>query len=977
MEQNNLSENKISVCINALNIEKSFWDSLIQFLQKTKLDVEFNCLVTAKSEDKSILDWVQKGKILITETTNGNSLNQEFSKMVSQASGANTVLLYFVPLNLGNFLQSIQSNKKQLAEGALFLGSQNIQTKGSKEKIPFGIKFKASLLRIFTKIQISDPQSGVIAAKTKTLNNYLENVLATGNSYLQTLNLIASSDIQTFDLSIPQEKKNTLSFGTIFTSIFTLRFHYFVKDALWQFKNKQNNWADGNHPIYRFAFFAVFLFVFFSMPIISQDFGSTWDEKAHNDYSQLAYNYLTTFGSDTMALAEPTSSADYIRQAYRYYGEQMNTVAAFSYNWLGTGIYETRHFVNSIYGLIGIIFTALIAFELAGWRAALMAMLFMYFNPGWLGHSMNNPTDIPFATGFAFAGYFLIKVMRSLPKPKFRDLLWLSVGIGIGIASRVGAFLLVAYLGLFLGVNWLDKFRNKEIKPVRLILPYAKILLLVAILGYIFGILIWPYALDNPFQHPFQAFAKASENAFYTNNVELFDGKRMYMITGAPWYYVFKFMGMGNPLYLVGGLILSILLAIPLSKKIGIGQLGMLLFMILFPILYAEYSNINYYNGWRHYLFILPFAIPLASSVYDYLFTLKKPIAIGSALILTVLFLKPTIWIVQNHPNEYVYFNELTGGLKGAYGNYETDYYSNSCREAAEWIAKQHPKDTLVIGINNETTTASYWAHQINPRLNFVWTRETEEQKLGWDYLILTTRTFSKNELQNGSFPPKGTVYTVEAEGVPLAAVIKRENWSMPRGYASLDKQDFDSAVYYFKDAVEYAPMDEETWRMLGFSLINKSKMDSAELVLKKAIEIYPENFTAYNNLGLVYFNKKEFKKATEAFAKSTEYKENVTESWYYSALAYLNLGDYTNAIKQLEMAVKHNANIPEVYYYLAKSYDATGNLQKAADNYQLALGINQNFTQAWAELAQVFNKLNKPEYAKECMDRYRALGGQ
>jgi tetratricopeptide (TPR) repeat protein len=316
------------------------------------------------------------------------------------------------------------------------------------------------------------------------------------------------------------------------------------------------------------------------------------------------------------------------------------------------------------------------------------------------------------------------------------------------------------------------------------------------------------------------------------------------------------------------------------------------------------------------------------------------------------------------------------GGLAGAYGEYETDYYSNSCREAAEWIAKQHPTDTLVVAINNETTTASYWAHQINPRLQFVWTRETEEQKQKWDYLILTTRTFSKNELQNGSFPPKGTVYTVTADGIPLAAVVKRENYYMPMGYDALDKAQYDSSVYYFKQAVSYAPKDEEAWRMLGFSLINTGSFDSAEIMLKKAIAIYPENFTAHGNLGLVYFNKKEFLKATESFNTSTKYKENVSESWYYSALAYLNLNDYNNAIKNLEMAKRHNISIPEAYYYLAKAYNVTGNLQKASDNYQLALGINQNMKEAWGELADVFNKLNQPEYAKQCMERYRALGG-
>jgi hypothetical protein len=32
---------------------------------------------------------------------------------------------------------------------------------------------------------------------------------------------------------------------------------------------------------------------------------------------------------------------------------------------------------------------------------------------------------------------------------------------------------------------------------------------------------------------------------------------------------------------------------------------------------------------------------------------------------------------------------------------------------------------------------------------------------------------------------------------------------------------------------------------------------------------------------------------------------------------------------------------------------------------------------QAWGELANVFSKMGNKEYANQCMERYRALGGQ
>lgn len=49
----------------------------------------------------------------------------------------------------------------------------------------------------------------------------------------------------------------------------------------------------------------------------------------------------------------------------------------------------------------------------------------------------------------------------------------------------------------------------------------------------------------------------------------------------------------------------------------------------------------------------------------------------------------PLIWSFKNHPNEYCYFNEMEGGINGAYGNFETDYWMNSTRESSQWLREQ------------------------------------------------------------------------------------------------------------------------------------------------------------------------------------------------------------------------------------------------------------------------------------------------
>jgi hypothetical protein len=57
----------------------------------------------------------------------------------------------------------------------------------------------------------------------------------------------------------------------------------------------------------------------------------------------------------------------------------------------------------------------------------------------------------------------------------------------------------------------------------------------------------------------------------------------------------------------------------------------------------------------------------------------------GRALVAAVVVaccLDLAVTMHRLHPHEYVYFNRLIGGLGGAQGNYDTDYYGNTFKEA-------------------------------------------------------------------------------------------------------------------------------------------------------------------------------------------------------------------------------------------------------------------------------------------------------
>lgn len=726
------------------------------------------------------------------------------------------------------------------------------------------------------------------------------------------------------------------------------------------FRSKQKDW-------WRTAFYIISVLALFALPLLSQQFGMTWDEKRHNEYSKLSLNYFMSGGEDTTCL-QPNIPT----QEFRYYGEHMNVIAAFLNEYvLPLGEYETRHLLNAIYAFFAMLFAALIAKELAGWRAGTIAWLSIVLSPVFFAHGMNNPTDIPFATGFAIAIYYLFKISRSLPSPKWSHVFMAAVGVGVAVGSRVGGVLLYAYAGLFMLAAWYIAARKEGFsKAFSLIPSYALVFLVLLFIGHTLSISLWPFGQQSFFTSWYDALKQSTEGAYFTFNHELFEGNRIYM-ANVPWYYLPKFILINAPVAVIVGLALSVMGLFALSRlKNNYVPFLLLWFTILFPIVYAEFKSLYYYNGWRHYLFIYPFIIAASAIGWD---LISRMISKYVALLPLALLILPLSWMIQNHPNQTVYFNELVGGTKGAYGKYELDYYSNSCREAGEWIAEQHPNDSLVVGINNEPLTAAYYAHKKNPKLQFMWMREYEEQKLAWDYAIITTRTFSANELLNGAFPPKGTVHTIEAGGAPILAIVKRENYYMPNGYVAFQNRNADSAKWYFLNATQYNPMDEEAWRMLGNAYMSMQQPDSAKAAFNRAIEIYPENYMAYNDIGLIYANMLgDAKTAITYFDKAISIKVNYADGYYYASAILLGQRDFYGAISYLERGIKNGGKtVPEFYYNLAYAYLNTNNYKKAEEQVLLCLSLNRGFGQAYQLYAQILNAQGRQNEAKQLMQQF------
>ncbi len=936
---------------------------------------ESDLLLVANSELSEIATQKEIAELIAKQKCRVVLLDQ--AKEELENAKANWVYIADSKTNIPAVLALFQLHKKQFTDKHMYIGEFNRQS--GKLSLPMLTKMKKWAYNLVGQLTLPLPVKDYTHQFVFFSKQSIKENLAKRN--LSALNMMCTSiyEEETMGRFSLTQKDNIPQFnrlGEILKTAILSRINWFVLEPLSKPFGKSK---PGNAPINRLAYIVVLLAAIILIPKLSFDYGISWDAKRHNMYGYEMLKYFDTDGEDKTALSETSSMNE-----FRYYGEHFNVISA----WLNTNIkpwgeFETRHFLNALYGLLAMLFASLAAKEIGGWRAGVFALLFIIFSPVFFGHSMNNPTDIPFAAGCAMAMFYLLKVLRSLPVPKFTYLLWCGVGIGIAIGARIGGIVFYAYTGLFMGLSWLAYMRKHGwAMASTLLIPYFISGVTIVFVAHIVGISLWPFGQEEWLTNWYVALKKSTGAEFFTYNHELFEGVRMYM-ANVPWYYLPKFILINSPLFVLAGFALLLILAFTWKKKFTSTYMliPVVLFVFLFPIVYAEVQSMYYYNGWRHYLFTYPPLIVLTALGWESLMRLTKNIWVPKVIASVALGMVslPAIWMVKNHPNEVVYFNELVGGTRGAYGNYELDYYSNSCREAAEWIAQQEPTGSIVVAINNEPLTAAYYAQRINPNIQFQWVREYEEGKPFWDYAIYTSRTYSKNELlTEGGYPPKGTVYKVEADGVPIAVVVKREVYYMPLGYKAFESNQFDSAIYYFTKACEWNPMDEEAFRMKGLALLSAQHPDEAIVAFKKAIEIYPENYTAYSNMGLAYANaKKDLDKGQEYFKTAIDYKFNYTDAYYYLSRIEFAKNNIQGGIKYLEQALKRGGNrAPQIYYDLGTAYYNLGSYNKAEENLKLCLTINPNYTMGYRILAEVFTKQGKTQEAQFCMQEYQRLGG-
>jgi tetratricopeptide (TPR) repeat protein len=629
----------------------------------------------------------------------------------------------------------------------------------------------------------------------------------------------------------------------------------------------------------------------FVFAFLSLDYGISGDERFYEPYGQSSWSFFKTMGEDTSALFINTGDGGQLH----CYGPSIDLLSGAIIDVFNIeSKFEVRHVVASLVFVLLIFFTVMTARMIAGNVAAWIALLFIILSPRLFGDAMNNLKDPSYAAFNVMSLYLILRLCKELPNPSNKTIIGLIVGFGLTLGSRVGGLLLFGYMGLFL---LFEIFTNKELKS-KVFGDFFKPLLKragIVILGsYILGIIFWPFGLVSPIENPLHALD------FFTNQTyqikTFFNGAKISSME-IPASYVFKWISISVPeIIVIGGIIGSILIFMTKDKEIRKYSL-MVLFTFLFPIVYIIYKKSGMYNGWRHTTFVYPSFVIIASVGYKLLldkFNSKNTQYAIYALIGIGLLL-PLKFMIANHPHQSVYFNSFSGGVKNAVGKYETDYFGVTIRKGIEELIKMEGEQlkNKKIALNYATILGDYYIQKKYPKQVINYVRYNERDNSDWDYYIVTTQLIQDDLVKNGvSFPPKGTVKTIDVDGVSLCAIVKRTDRNDYYGKKALDSQQFPKAIEFLNKALQYDPNNEIAWTNLGFAQLNSNQVNEAIQSLSNALKISPENMMAKN----------------------------------YLAYAYLQSGNLPYAQSVLMNLIEENPNNPEPYRLLAQIYQQQGN---------------------------------------------------
>ena len=409
------------------------------------------------------------------------------------------------------------------------------------------------------------------------------------------------------------------------------------------------------HCIFLFLF-GVFLFIGIH---IFCDYGVGIDE-----YSQIALgkvNYERVFEGRTGPLA---ASFD------RYYGPAFETflyeASPLVRRVFGVGVIDSRHLLEFLFFAGSAFAFYVLLWQMTGsaWYG-LLGSLLLVCSPRMFGQSFFNSKDM----GFLSIGiYLLLSLWYFLDWSRLSLLIYgVLSGFALAIRPQAVMFIVGGLMAIFL--------LSKKTSAYR----FRRALLYLGITG-VAVLLFYPVF----WTHPLSGFGGFIARMAEPIGVPTYFFGKFYISPEIPWYHLIVWVALTSPISIVIASVFGLILFLRGGEKNTKlrTMCAVMAWIVLGTFVLAVVLRARTYDGWRHIYYVYPPLIGFSVyAVHRFFKNQKRLVAYFFILLFLVDGVGTVRFMVQNHPNEYVYFNMLAGSYPSAKSNFDFDYWGVSLRQ--------------------------------------------------------------------------------------------------------------------------------------------------------------------------------------------------------------------------------------------------------------------------------------------------------
>jgi tetratricopeptide (TPR) repeat protein len=168
------------------------------------------------------------------------------------------------------------------------------------------------------------------------------------------------------------------------------------------------------------------------------------------------------------------------------------------------------------------------------------------------------------------------------------------------------------------------------------------------------------------------------------------------------------------------------------------------------------------------------------------------------------------------------------------------------------------------------------------------------------------------------------------------------------------DRQVYDSAIYYYRIAIENDPDNADLYLERGNAFLNSDQGDSALMDYDQALTIQPAYEEAFHNKSIIYYNRKQYRKAIDEAKSAVRINPDYSEAMLLIGDSFYSSSQLDSAVVWYEDAYAKGYRSAALSHVMAYIYDTKGNTQKAIPLYKEAISYDTTRTDIYKRLGEL-----------------------